>query len=574
MPENETDTSAELIGNSQSVIIDAGTLEFSAEDLTATGLLVPYGVKSRSNIGEFSVDAGVFTVPEDLTGAALNVEHERADVVGGLSRVWEQSEGLFASFKFANTEDGRAAFAKAKDGSRKNLSVEAAKVRIRDGKAISGRVFGAALVEKPAFAGATLLAAEDTDEANERLMTREELEAELAAIKAELDAHFAVMGDEPTELSEDSESDETTPTAAPAEESDSDNPKEIYMSDNTDAGAQVPATLLASAPAVVTPRDIDLDAVFASMSAVKRGVANSADAETLLAALSDITTPAHVTSGAIPPTFAGKLWQGKRYTSRYAGLVNHSEGGISLGGRKGFKIAQGSALGAEITNANQKVELPSGTATTALYGSTLRKFGFAADYALEWQYLEGGAEVLQAFFEGVVDSIAKLIDESALKDIFTVASKTTTALDRLVAPATYPTQYTAAMGQLIQGIDLVSDNGDDPSFAIVNAVAWNQLLYTPKDLVPEFVEFGVGIGTGEGTAGKVRVVKAPNSFFTGLGAAKPQVIVGAKNAIELREQHIEIDALEVAKFGVDRAQVAFLETFVVRPESLALIGAV
>lgn len=543
------------------VVIDAGTLEFSAEDLTATGLLTPYGVKSRSNIGEFTVEAGAFELPEDLTGAALNIEHKREDVVGGLSKLWEQEQGLFASFKFANTPEGRAAFADAKEGKRKNLSVEASKVRIRDGKAISGRVFGAALVERPAFEGATLLAAEDTPDPT---TDPDAYAAFLERVHADIAAALQLVAEELSKAP----AEEPTPTAAPAEESESDDPKEIYMSDTTDAGA-VPATLLASAPAA---KDVDLSTVYAAMSNVKNGT-QSADSETLLAALADITTPAHVTSGAIPETFAGKLWQGKRYNQRYISLANHIQGGIALGGRKGWKIDQGTALVQEVANAAQKVELPTGSASTSLYGSTLRKFGFAADVALEWQYLEGGADVLAAFWEGVVDSGAQAIDEAALKDLFTVASRGTgAALSRLVAPETYPTEYPAAMGQLIQGIELIADNNDDASFAVVNPVAWRQLLFTPKDQVPEFVEFGVGIGSGEASTGKVRVVKAPQSFFTGTTATAPQVLVGAKNAVEFREVHADINALEVAKFGVDRALVAFLETFVVRQESLALIG--
>lgn len=150
----------------QHVIIDAGTLEFSEEDLTATGLLLPFGVKARSNLGEFEVDRDVFEIPEDPTGVALNVEHKREDVVGGLSRVWQQDEGILAAMRFANTPAGRKAFAEAKDedGKRKHLSVEAAGVKIQNGRAIAGRIFGAALVEKPAFEGATLLAAQDTPE--------------------------------------------------------------------------------------------------------------------------------------------------------------------------------------------------------------------------------------------------------------------------------------------------------------------------------------------------------------------------------------------------------------------------
>jgi hypothetical protein len=51
--------------------------------------------------------------------------------------------------------------------------------------------------------------------------------------------------------------------------------------------------------------------------------------------------------------------------------------------------------------------------------------------------------------------------------------------------------------------------------------------------------------------------------------------VGAKNAIEFREQGqtpIQVDALDIAKGGIDRAVLGYLETFVVRPESLVAIG--
>ncbi|WZO56018.1 hypothetical protein MRBLWH10_000827 [Microbacterium sp. LWH10-1.2] len=535
------------------------------------GLLLPFGELSNPNKSgnapiEFS--AASITVPRDASVVTLNVEHDRFTPIGRATSLEVTDAGIVAEFTVADTDEGDAYLANPV----RKLSAEVAGI-VRDGaKALAARLTGAAVVKQGAFASAGLFSVAPDDEVQER--SADELEAdELEQILQRLQAVEEQLRADAARLSTtaDQVSAVAKPTAAPAEEPEKE--QEFSMSDEvtTDAGAQVPATLMANVPAKA--KDVDLNAVYSAMSAVKSGTpGQSADQETFLAALADITTPAHVTSGAIPPTFAGKLWQGKRYTRRYMDLIAHSNGGISLGGRKGWKIDQGTALVKKVANAGQKVELPTGSATTSLYGSTLDKYGFAADIALEWQYLEGGADVLAAFWEGVIDSYAKESDEDALRAIFSVAAKTSTALDRLVAPGTFPTQYPAAMGQLIQGIDLISDNGDDASFAIVNPAAWTQLLYTPKDLVPEFVEFGVGLGTGEGTAGKVRVVKAPQAFFTGTVAANPQIIVGAKNAIEIREQLAEIDALEVAKFGVDRAHVAFLETFVVRPESLALIG--
>ena len=70
--------------------IDAGTLLLSDDDeLTATYLLVPYGERCRSNLGQFAVDSGVFELPEDLTGLGVNLDHEREKPVAAFRRLAE-----------------------------------------------------------------------------------------------------------------------------------------------------------------------------------------------------------------------------------------------------------------------------------------------------------------------------------------------------------------------------------------------------------------------------------------------------------------------------------------------------
>jgi hypothetical protein len=575
------------------VIIDAGTLNFSGEDLTATGRLVPYGVESRSNLGTFTFSAGDIALPSDVTGMSLNVEHKRESVVGAFSRVWEQADGIYSSFKFANTDAGRAAYNDAKSGKRKNLSAEVANVRIQGGKALPGAVlFAGSVVEHPAFEGATLLAAEDTETSyrdeyeytDENGVTWRRVEAATTTT----DGTTTTTNSTVTTSVEDATE---TPAEDPAE--DTDQEEETIMANATPGKVKpVPTTLLAGAPTGAAPEtaapDIDLGTVFASMATIKSLKGASADpayqdAATLLAALSDITVEkagglTGANSGITQPAWVGKLWQGRRYQRKYLDLLTHLYGGIQLGGRKGFKLDQGTALVTQWSG--NKSALGSGTASTSLTSSTRQAYGYGADIAREWYDLEGGTEVLQAFFEGVTDSYAKITDEDALKAIFTTASKTAAALDRLVPPDTFPSvdghDYTGTMGQVIQGIEAVYDADDTASFAIVNPVGWKELLYTPKDLVPEFVTFGIGAGTGDANAdGKVKVVKAADSFFTGLDASKPQVIAGAAGAIEFREQGqtpIQIDALDIANGGIDKAVIGYLETFVVRPESLVLIG--
>lgn len=565
------------------VIIDAGTLTFNEDDLTATGLLIPFGVPARSNLGTFTFAAGDITIPTDYTGMSLNVEHKRENVVGGFTNAWEQPEGVMATFAYAKTDAGRQAFADGRSGKRKHLSAEVAHVRIKDGKALPGaNLFAAAQVEKPAFEGATLLAAEDT--------APSEFDSPERASTSRYISEFT--DEDGTRWRRVEENVSTTTVTKVTNDSDAEAPAE----DNPEGGSTVtatatepgqtpataaaPGTLLAGA-AAQEPKDVDLGTLFAAMATVKNG--SDPDAETLLAALSDIkynTTGGLTTSasGVLQPAWVGKLWQGKRYQRKYLDLFTHLYGGIQLGGRKGFKLNQGTALVQKWSG--NKSEMPSGTATTSVTGATVQPYGYAADYAREWWDLEGGAEVLQAFFEGVVDSYAKVTDEDGLRAVFTAASRASADLDRLIAPGTFPAvaghDYPPAMGMVIQAIEAVSDADDDAASVVVNPTAWNQLLYTPKDLVPEYVSFGVTAGTGEGNAdGKVVVKKAADGFFPGLDPAAPQVLGGAKSAVEFREHGqtpIEIDALNIAKGGIDKARLGYLETFIVRPESLVLIG--
>ncbi|WP_417561866.1 hypothetical protein [Microbacterium sp.] len=559
------------------VTIDAGTLEFSEQDLTATGLLIPFGVAARSNLGTFTFKAGDVLIPEDTTGMSLNIEHRREDVVGGFTRVWEQEQGVMASFAFAASDAGRAAFTDAKNGKRKNLSAEVAGVRIQDGAALPGaRLFAGAVCEHPAFEGATLLAAADTETSTSSSVYSNEFTDENGV-------KWRRVEESTTTTTTTVEPVENTTEADPAEDTEEEGA--TMAATTTTPGQQTagttPAagTLLAGAtlPTVDDAHQpVDLGTVFAAMASIKSGTGDIDAATTLLAALSDIK-PSGLSDGVTPASWVGRLWQGRRYQRRWIDALTHLYGGITLGGRKGFKLDQGTALVAKWSG--EKSAIGSGTASTSAVGSSRQAYGYAADFAREWWDLDGGAEVIQAFFDGVVDSYAKITDTDALTAVFDAASKTAAALDRLVAPdvisevggRTFPD----AMGALIQGIEAIEDADDSATFAFVNPVAWKQLVYTPKDMIPEYVQFQINAGEGGTADGKVGVRRAPSSAFVGLDATKPQTIVGARSAIEFREQGqtpIQIDALDIAKGGVDRAVIGYLETFVVRPESLVLIG--
>ncbi|WP_314473868.1 hypothetical protein [uncultured Microbacterium sp.] len=564
---------------------EAGLFSRVADTRIVKGLLLPFGELSSpslSNTPPTMFSASSVTLPRDPSIVTLNVEHDRFNPIGRATALEVTDAGVVAEFAIANTDEGDAYLA---NPTKRKLSAELGSLMRAGSKAIRSRLTGATVCEAGAFASAALfsLAPGVSAEFAEEVPSSDEYSAPESSSSSEYTTEFT--DDEGVRWRRvETSKRETTVTkitdSAPADEETPKDSEEETMT--ASAAGQTPAPLVT--PNVAPPtQDVDLHAVFSAMAAVKAGV-QVEDNESALFTLADIKTTgdgALPVAGVIQPAWVGKLWQGKEYVRKYLPLNNHTFGPIEIGGRAGFRLDGTDGLVKKRTG--EKVELPTGSATTSRRESTRDSFGYAADVAAEWTYLSGGAEVLESFWKGIANSYAKVTDLEALATMFRVASRDTgAALSRMVAPGSLPagtpanSAYYPGVVQLIQALEAISDADDDPAWAVVNPVLWSQLIFTPKDLLPEFVSLAVGVGTGEANVdGKITVRKAPQSAFIGTNAANPQVIAGSKNAIEFKElgeTPIQIDALNVAKFGVDRATVGFLETFVVRPEATVFIG--
>lgn len=564
---------------------EAGLFSRVANTRTVKGLLLPFGELSRPSLSKTEpvmFSASSVTVPRDPSAVTLNDEHDRFNPIGRATSLEVTDAGVVAEFSIFNTDEGDAYLA---NPSKRKLSAEMGSLVRAGAKAIRSRLTGAAVCTEGAFESAALfsLAPGVTAEFAEEVPSSDEYSAPESSSSSEYTTEFT--DDEGVRWRRvETSKRETTVTkitdSAPADEETPKDSEEETMT--ASAAGQTPAPLVT--PAGASPaEDVDLNAVFSAMARLKGGI-QLEDSENALFELADIKTTgdgALPAAGVIQPAWVGKLWQGKEYVRKYLPLNNHTFGPIEIGGRAGFRIEGTDDLVQKRTG--EKTELPTGSATTSKRGSTRDSFGYGADVAAEWTYLSGGAEVMEAFWKAVANSYAKVTDKEALATMFRVASRDEgAALSRLIAPESLPAgtpanaQYYPGVVQLIQAIEAVSDADDDPGWAVVNPVLWKQLIYTPKDLLPEFISLAVGVGTGEANVdGKVTVRKAPQSTFIGTKATDPQVMAGAKNAIEFKElgeTPIQIDALNVAKFGVDRAIVGFLETFVVRPDATVLIG--
>lgn len=132
---------------------------------TITGRIVPFGQIGGTNMGRFTFAAGSIAIPQDPSEIKLLVEHDQRESVGFATRLWEESDGLWATFHVpAGDPAGDLALARAANRVRNAFSVgvdlDAATLerarRARDGNPIaaSGALRETSLVSVPAFTGA------------------------------------------------------------------------------------------------------------------------------------------------------------------------------------------------------------------------------------------------------------------------------------------------------------------------------------------------------------------------------------------------------------------------------------
>lgn len=565
------------------ITIDAGTLNASKNSRIVTGLLVPYGEECRSDIGRFSFEPGVIKVPTDLTGMSLNIEHEREKIVGAPASIRETAKGIVASFAIAKTKAGDAALAAIRSGKRKRLSAEISDVMIRDGKGVAGNLFAAAVCEKPAFPSATLLAAapdtedEGEDDSTETHEVSEYTDENGVTWRRVVDTETETDGDTTTTtttiVEEITEPDDDTEETDPIEEEP--------MTASTTLAAKA-ATKPRPAPVRTEQRPaFDLGTVYASIAAGRRG---DQQALTFLGALTDIKTNGPLgkvgANGTLPENWVGQIWDGREYGRKFLPLGTVGTE-ITATGKRGYKAHRGTAA-TPIEHhdgewAGDLSAIKSGTGYTEELKSKLHKFAIAEAIAREFIDLPGGGEIVEAFMKLLMEDYAYWSDMKALQTWLTAAGAP-------VTPRAVPARYadTPALGQLIQGVLAVERTRDTPTFAIVNQTAYEQLLYTPKDLVPEYVTFDFRTDlTGSADAGKVQVVVADDAQFVDAAGAPlvaadtPATLVGAGSAVdfdELGSTPLTVDALEIARGGIDRAIHGYLQVFVKRAASVSLIG--
>lgn len=518
------------------IIIDAGVVGFSEDERTVTGMLLPFGEECRSSVGRFTFSDDAVTVPEDVPGVVgFNREHDRAQPIGRATMLTHTPQGIIGTFKLATGPEGDSALEDIKSGKRRHLSAEVTGLRIKEGRGIAARIFGAALVEKPAFPSAALFAAADTDDS-----APDTVESDDAA-------------EEHTETTTDAPAPEDTEPAAPA------NPEEDAVDAATATG------FAAAQPADVEKAVVTIDGFFAAIEEAKasgdhskleqlQGIQRMA-----MFALQDVTyetgTRSLGTSDVIvKKDYVGELWQGNQQERRYIPLFQQAA--LKALEWRGWKWTVKPAVAKWAGN---KSEIPSTKPEVTPTNGKAQRFAGGNDIAREF-YDFNETEAIQAYVKALVESYALVSDLYVLETVKAAATALTIA-----AGDTAPTGVNDAHYKIVRGALAVIAARATPTFAIVAQDVFAELALTPKDKTLEFLSLSVGLegGSLEG----FRIVPSPD-------LAAGEVLVGASRAVrvlELPGSPIRVNALDIVKGGIDEAVFGYVGVDVQYPAALQLV---
>lgn len=555
------------------ITIQGGEVQADLQERSITGLVLPFNEVGRTNVGQFSVQAGAVALPPDPSVVSLNLDHDRYQPVGRATRLWETAAGIMGSFVVGRTPAGDQALADIAAGVRASLSAEFKTDITSDGRAINGSFAATALVKAGAFPSARVLAE----------LADEPVTSSSAYSETYTDENGVTWRRESTTETETTRTDagiETTSTTTVVESTTEEEQEATVAEQETVQAGAVPATIAASgAPAaVLASRMPDIQTIAGAIAAVK---ANRSDQQAVevLAALADLTMEganALTGPGVIQPNWMGLIRDGIPYVREYIDLCNHGSE-IYAGGKKGYKLRRGTAAAPvdapfDGTWPGNKQPIKSYQGFTTTHESVLNRWAIGEDIGREFYDLPGGLDAVLAFLTLLQEDYLIWSDELALSYIVATAGGP-------VAPTTakYPTNYPAALGQLIQGILAVKKRKadgrrDTPTFAVANDEAFEQLVYAAggEQNLPAFVSIALSTD-GKGTVDtNVHVVNGDVGI-----EQTPAVLVGAKYAIDFDEPAgglLEVDALDLARGGVDKAVHGYLQTFVKRPEALVLVG--
>ena len=527
----------------------------AAEGRVLRGMLLPYGVPGYTNLGRVVASRGVIDVPEDLSTLSADLDHEDGlDDVAAFRSVEETDAGLLASWDVPKTHGGDKLLAEYRAGKRTGVSVELEPVRIADGAIVGGTLVGCAFPEKPAFDTARLVASLAPD-------TPEDEDEEVDTDDPELDdAPDAAAGDEPDDDTadddEDALDDDTTTTAT----QEGTPTMTAATASRTRTPARAPRDLVLHAqrsPEKLTASSITTPGEFYALMAAAHRTRNGR----LLAALADIV-PSSIADRDVPQ-WVGELWSGNAYQRRIVPLLNHAD--LTSMELKGWKWTEKPEMQRYTGN---KTNVPSNPVSTEPAAGEAIRLAGAHDIDRKYKDFNDTA-FFEAYYAAMSESYARQSDLYAAE----VLKENAPVVPMGTVPSGVPVGWVA----VVDGALAIIDRGA-PTFALVEKSVWRDMILTGTDKFFEFLNASLSFEEGTVNSGNFKLLPVSStavgdaSSLTGLD--KGEVLVGARQAVTIHELStvpIRVEAVDMARGGVDEGAFGYIGSVVHEASALALV---
>jgi hypothetical protein len=532
------------------VKITAGTLYANVQDRVVSGLLLPFGELGNTNLGKFTVEPDVIEIPQDVTVLAANSLHDREQPLARFMTAVQTTAGIVASFLVGQNPEGDTLLAeiadKANPTARRKLSAEIKNVIIEGGKAKGGTLFGAAFVPAGAWPSATLMAADVGELGTDSTGAPLDPEDGVITIAASATPESVVVTS-PTD----------TTTFVPKQEEDTEVTDQLLAGKRRQTHGPKAGLSLAQIGTLYAQRSEGFlsDADFADKM---RGE----NANTLFAALADIKFDG---AGGLAPTMSvlpqwiGEVWTALKYRQQVLPLFSHAN--LTSTTFNGFKWTTKPAGGD--WPGNKEPILSNTLAVAPVSGAALR-YAIGHDIAREFVDFPV-AGFFESYAAAVTEDYARWSDGKVAAAI--IAGSTVLAADALTTLPGGTANIGSAASAVIDGAVALSATGTLPTFALLAPALYKQLLKTPNNNVLGYLTAALGLTEGD-----------LDGFTLRPSASIPagKVLVGAKEAVtvyELPGVPIRVDALDLARGGVDKAAYGYMATNINDARGLQLVTA-
>jgi hypothetical protein len=523
--------------------VGAGDFSVNTEERTVRGLLLPWNEVSRTSASStppISFKRGTVTVPSDVSVVSANRNHDRYDNVGRATAIEDTEQGLVATFSIARTEEGDEFLAQHKSGTLKKLSAEMKNI-VRNGTdAVSARLTGAGFVPEGAFASAALFALGDVEEEPVEDENTSTPKTTVEKTSEDFTDEDGVTHTRTTTVTTVIDGDTTTITTKEVITE----PEALAEEDTTVTNPAVPGAI-AGASKTETK---DKNAVFALLANAHREGDTTA-----LMALQDIKISGANSLGdkIVQPEWVGEVWSGKQYQRKVIPLLQTTA--LTSLSTKGFRFTTKPTVSEWVGN---KTDIPTSNAAVEEVTYGITRYAAGWDIAREWLDFNEWT-LIDQFLRLAADDYARKSDNKVLSDMVAASTKGTVG--------SVPSGASPAVAKILRGALRVIAADAAPSFALVAPDVYEEILFTKELDKLAFLGQGAGLEAG--------------SFenFTYLphnGLAAGSVLVGAREAVtvaELPGAPIRVNALDIARGGIDEALFGYVQTRVEYPTGLQLV---